>query len=124
MERAMHEDNSAVLRQKLALELTIKARLCPDYTGADHTSIVQVRQQVHYKRTLLQLENRLMQRRGIPGHGLSHSARASTCTLAAHEAKRFADHESSCVAARRRDSKQLRSQDGMSNTTRRLPHAG
>lgn len=55
----MHEDNSAVLRQKLALELTIKPRLCPDYTGADHTSIVQVRQQVHYKRTLLQLENRL-----------------------------------------------------------------
>jgi nonsense-mediated mRNA decay protein 3 len=123
VERTMHEYNSAVLRQKLAVELTIKTRLCPDCTkegtGADHTSIVQVRQQVRYKRTLLQLENRLMSNGAASKALRIESQRTGIDFYFArlNEAKRFADHVASCVPARRRDSKQLQSQDDKNNIT-------
>jgi nonsense-mediated mRNA decay protein 3 len=123
VERTMHEYNSAVLRQKLAVELTIKTRLCPDCTkegtGADHTSIVQVRQQVRYKRTLLQLENRLMSN-GTASKAVRIESQRTGIDFyfgKLNEAKRFADHVASCVPARRRDSKQLQSQDDKNNIT-------
>mmetsp|Transcript_17089 Transcript_17089/g.33452 ORF Transcript_17089/g.33452 Transcript_17089/m.33452 type:complete len:548 (+) Transcript_17089:255-1898(+) len=113
--------NSAIVRQRLEVEFIVKSRLCPECvketTDQQWTTVIQVRQQVSHKRTLLNLENKLL--RGgaaksaldvIPvNHGLDFYFANKT------QANKFTDFVMSCVPARRKESKSLQGADLKSN---------
>jgi len=124
VEKELEEFNNAVVQQNLVVELVVRTRLCDictkESTDQNWTTIVQVRQQVQHKRTLLNLENQLMKNgaanKALRVLGVKNGLDFYFATPNA--AKSFTDHVLSCVPARRKESKSLVGADLSSNTYR------
>ncbi|GBG25759.1 60S ribosomal export protein NMD3 [Hondaea fermentalgiana] len=114
--------NGAVVRQRFEVEFIVKTRLCTscvkETTDQQWTTVVQVRQQVSHKRTLLNLENRLLQGGGARGALDVIPVSTGIDFYFANKTlgNKFSDFVMSAVPARRKESKSLQGADLRSNT--------
>jgi len=113
--------NSATVRQKFDVTFVQKRRMCPDCvketTNQEWTAVVQLRQQVQHKRTLLNLENRLLR---VPAAKAALDVKPVSSGIDFYfgnknQANKFIDVVMSSVPARKKESKDLRGSDRKSN---------
>jgi len=113
--------NGAILRQKFNVEFVVKTNLCDsctkETTDQNWTTIVQVRQQVVHKRTLLNLEQLLLKDKAAIGVMDVRPIASGIDFYFANKVQglKFSDFVMSVVPARRKESKQLQGSDLQNN---------
>mmetsp|Transcript_27142 Transcript_27142/g.43598 ORF Transcript_27142/g.43598 Transcript_27142/m.43598 type:complete len:460 (+) Transcript_27142:430-1809(+) len=114
--------NGACVRQSIVVEYIVKTRLCDqctkETTDQNWTTVVQVRQHVAHKKTLLNLENKLV-RGGGASQALDITPQSTGIDFkfaTKTQGLKFSEYVLGMVPAKRKETKHLQGADLKSNT--------